>query len=254
MAERQIKLEEMLTKLISEGGYSRNRRAIWESVGISPAALSQYTRGQTRPTFQNLLALGDFFAVSLDYLVYGEPASPPADHSSMLVRYVERSWSDVQSRSARHADLVARIGRVLADRVDDVARELAASPTAGREGLIEQDELVRIERYCRQADIVATDLSADIVTKADGKVTEGQFFQAVAGNLAKGSSYRFLLAGEETSFAETVLQFRTLLAAQIGGDQLNENCSFRRTTHPVIGGTGLYRLDTPTSQRRSRHC
>jgi transcriptional regulator with XRE-family HTH domain len=242
--KRTVKLEQMLTTLIERGGYSRNRRTIWEAVGITAAALSQYTRGQTRPSFQKLLALADFFDVSLDYLVYGEPVRTPVDHGGSVVRYVERSWEELLARSARHSDLVARIGRVLTDRVEVVARELAESPTAGREGLIEQDELVRVERYCRQADIVSTDLGPNMISTANG-MTEGQFFQAVADNLAKGCKYRFLLAVEERTFAETVPPFRDLIAARVGGDQLNENCSFRRTTQPVMGGSGLYKLDIP---------
>src|ERR1044072_5020785 len=123
----------MLTSLINQGGYSRNCRENFESVEITAAALSQYTRGQTRPSIQKLLSLADFFGVSLDYLVYGEPFKAPADQGGSLVQYVERSWEALQARSSRQPDLVARISRVLADRVDQVAKELAASPTAGRE-------------------------------------------------------------------------------------------------------------------------
>jgi len=239
----------MIATLIERGGYSRNRQAILESVGITAAALSQYTRGHTKPSFQKLLALAEFFGVSLDYLVYGEPVSAPVDHSGTLVRYVERSWADVQSRAARHTDLLARIGRVVADRIDDVARELAQSPTAGREGLIEQDEVLRIERWCRQADIVATDLGPDIIDVADDNAEEGQFLQVVADNLAKGCKYRFLLVGELSARSETVPRFRAMVAARVGGDRLNENCAFRRTSLPVIGGSGLYRLDAAVLAR-----
>lgn len=243
MIKGTVKLEQMLATLIKEGGYSRNRRTILDSVGITAAALSQYTRGQTRPSFQKLLALADFFNVSLDYLVYGEPTRDPVDQRGTLVQYVEHSWEDLQSRVSRHADLVARIGRVLADRVDQVAAELAASPTAGREGLIEQDELVRIERYCQQVDIVAFDLGSDIIATITASAEEGQFFHVVAANLAKGCKYRFLLACDDRAFRETVPRFRNLVSARVGGDQLNENCSFRRSTHPVAVGSGLYRLD-----------
>jgi transcriptional regulator with XRE-family HTH domain len=240
--KRTVKLEQMLANLINAGGYSRNRGAILESVGVTAAALSQYTRGQTRPSFQKLLLLADFFGVSLDYLVYGEPTRPPVDHGSTLVQYVERTWEDLQARNSRHTDLLARISRVLADRVDQVASELAASPTAGREGLIEQDELVRIERYCRRADIVATDLSADIITTPDGEAATGEFFSAVAANLARGGRYRFLLVGD-TREVETVRIFREFLAERVGGDRLNEHCSFRHATQPVVVGSGLYQLD-----------
>jgi len=240
--KRTVKLEQMLTTLINERGYSRNRRTILESVGITAAALSQYARGQTRPSFQKLLLLADFFNVSLDYLVYGEPISAPVDQGGTLVQYVERTWEDLQSRTARHTDLLTRIGRVLADRIDEVARELADSPTAGREGLIEQDELVRIEQYCVRADIIATDLSHDIIVMPT-EATEGRFLQTVATNVMRGCKYRFLLAGEDEIFDKEVRRFRDLLVERVGGDRLNEQCSFRHATQPVPVGLGLYQLD-----------
>jgi hypothetical protein len=147
----------------------------------------------------------------------------------------------IQARTSRHSDLVARIGRVLADRVDDVARELAESETAGREGLIQQDELLRVERYCRQVDIISTDLSPNVIDLEGGDPVAGQFLQVVAANMAKGCKYRFLLAGIQDS---AVTAFRRLLAAAVGGDHLHENCSFRRSSMPVLTGSGLYRLDT----------
>lgn len=242
MANRDIKLEEMLTSLIERGGYSRNRQAILESVGITAAALSQYTRGHTRPSFQKLVALAEFFGVSLDYLVYGEPASAPIDHGP-LAKYVEHALADVQSRTSRHSELVSRIGRLLSDRIDDVAHELVNSRTAGLEGLIDLDEALRMERYCRAADIVATDLTPNIISLPDGEAAAGRFFQVVSRNLARGCRYRFLLAGVP---GEAVARFREMIADSIGGDRLHENCAFRRSVHPTTGGLGLYELDVPT--------
>lgn len=238
--ERAVKFEEMLVGLIQRSGYSRNRQAILDAVGVTSAALSQYARGQTRPSFQRLLALAEFFGVSLDYLVYGEPTAAPVDRGS-LAKYVEHAMADVQARASRHSDLLTRIGRVLADRINDVARELAESETAGREGLIQQDEVQRVERYCRQVDIVSTDLSPNVIDIEGSEPVAGQFLQVVAANLTKGCKYRFLLAGIQD---EAVATFRQLLTAAIGGDHLHENCSFRRSTVPVMTGSGLYRLDT----------
>ncbi|HEY0454718.1 hypothetical protein, partial [Actinophytocola sp.] len=143
-------------------------------------------------------------------------------------------------------DLLTRIGRVLADRIDDVARDLASSRSAGLEGLIQQDEILRVERYCRQADIVATDLGPNIIDLADGGAAAGQFFQVVTANLARGSKYRFLLAGELTLRSASVIHFREMISAAVGGDHLNENCSFRRAVLPIMGGSGLYELDVAT--------
>ena len=245
MNPREIKLEEMLNGLIERGGYTRNRGPILEAVGVTAAALSQYTRGRTRPSFEKLTALADFFNVTLDYLVYGEPMRAPDDHTS-IARYVEHAFNDIQSRTSRHSDLVARISRLLVDRIDEVATEILESRAAGIEGLIGQDEILRMERYCKQADIIATDLNPNVITLADGETLPGQFFNTVTTNLARGCSYRFLLSGELTIESDEVRSFRNLIANAVGGDRLNESCAFRTTALPVQTGMGLYHLDAAT--------
>jgi transcriptional regulator with XRE-family HTH domain len=232
----------MLGSLIERGGYTRNRGPILDAVGVTAAALSQYARGRTRPSFEKLVSLAAFFGVSLDYLVYGEPMSAPVDHGS-IVRYVEQAFTDIQTRTNRHSDLVARIGRLLVERIDEAAREILESRTAGIEGLVGQDEILRMERYSKQVDIIATDLNPNVITLAGGEAVPGQFFQVVTANLARGCSYRFLLAGELTTRSDEVAHFRGLIAEAVGGDRLNENCSFRRSVLPVMCGSGLYRLD-----------
>lgn len=94
---------------------------------------------------RKLVALADFFDVSLDYLVHGEPTSPPVD-AGPIARYVEQAFLAVGARTNRHSDLVARIGRLLMDRVNDVAEEVVDSRSAGMEGLIENTEILRAER------------------------------------------------------------------------------------------------------------
>lgn len=239
---REVKLGQVLTSLIERGGYSRNRKRILEAVDVSPAALSQYARDQTRPSFQKLVALADFFGVSLDYLVYGEATGTVVDHGP-LARYVDHALADVQARGSRHSALVARIGRVLADRVDGVAKELAASPTAAREGLLQDDEVLRLESYCLRADIVTISLEFDVIAMPGGDAAAGTFLQVVANNLSKGCRYRFLVPTDQNARNETVSRFRDLLTAQAGGDHVNENCAFRGTLSPLLGGAGLYHLD-----------
>ena len=63
---REVKFGQMLESLIERGGYNRNRKKILSALGISAAALSQYVREQTRPSFGKLLAIAEFFDVSLD--------------------------------------------------------------------------------------------------------------------------------------------------------------------------------------------
>ncbi len=244
MIKREVKLEEMLISLIDRNGYTRNRQPILDSIRVTAAALSQYTRGRTRPSFDKLVALADFFNVSLDYLVYGERSSDPVDPSS-ITRYFEQALLHVRASTDRHSDVVGRIGRLLLDRIDEVAREIANSRSAGIEGLIELEEVLGVERYCRQANITTTDLEPNIITIEGGEAVPGQFFPVVTANLARGCTYRFLLADELDAHSSTVGLLRKMIADIVGGDIMHEHCFFRTAASPVAGAAVLYQLDAP---------
>jgi len=239
---REVKFGQMLEGLIERGGYSRNRKRILRALDISAAALSQYVREQTRPSFSKLLAIADFFDVSLDYLVYGQPTSNSLIDYGPLYRYVDHALADVQARGSRHSAVVARIGRVLADRIDAVAQELSASPTAAREGLLQDDEVLRLEGYSRQADVLSLNLEFEVI-QVEGGMAAGRFLPVVAANLEKGTAYRFLVPTAVRNWDSTIEACRRLLADQIGGDQVRESCAFRRTSAPVLTGAVLYQLD-----------
>ncbi len=241
MKGREVKFSEMLETLIERGGYGRNRKRILAALDISAAALSQYVRGQGNPSFTRLLAIADFFDVSLDYLVFGQPAESLTD-TAPLARYVDFALADVQARSSRHSAIVSRIGRVLADRIDAVAQELASAPTAAREGLIQDDEMMRLEGYCRRADILTLNLEFDVID-VETATAAGRFLPVVAANLDRGSRYRFLVPAKTTVSDHTVAAFRTLLAEQVGRDRVLENCEFRSTDAPVVVGAAIYQLD-----------
>jgi transcriptional regulator with XRE-family HTH domain len=242
VSNRIIKLGETISSLIERGGYSRNRQPILDAVDISAAALSQYARDQTRPSFHKLIALAEFFGVSVDYLVFGEPIGTVVDHGP-LARYVDQALLDVQARASRHSALVGLVGRVLADRIDDVARELADSGTLAREGLIQDDESKRLESYCLRADIMTVTLALDVINMPGGDMAPGQFLEVVATNLARGRAYRFLMAGGQSDYGDIVATFRSMLVTHLSPDHIRQNCQFRRTTQPVMSGAVLYQLD-----------
>ncbi|MGH3913727.1 MAG: helix-turn-helix domain-containing protein [Pseudonocardiaceae bacterium] len=207
---------------------------------MSAAALSQYARDETRPSFRRLIALADFFGVSLDYLVFGGPTRTTVDHGP-LARHVDRALTQVQTRANRHAALVARIGRVLADRVDEVAREVADSPSFGREGLIQDDETIRLERYAQRVHLVTMDLAADLVG-SENESLGGSPFHVVTANLLRGCEYRLLVAGGN-AHETAVSSCRSMLTSQAGGDRVHQLCEFRGATTPVMFGAVLYQLD-----------
>ena len=87
---KEIRFPEVLSRLIEGSPYKRNRRPIWEALNITSAALSQYMSGQSRPKFETVVALADFFGVSLDHLILGKEETKPSDESAKpFVRYVD---------------------------------------------------------------------------------------------------------------------------------------------------------------------
>ena len=61
--------EERLTKLRTKAGVSQ--QAIGDALNVSRWAVHNYEAGKNRPDFDGLIALADYFDVSLDYLVAG---------------------------------------------------------------------------------------------------------------------------------------------------------------------------------------
>lgn len=242
MHRREVKFGQMLSTLMERRGLGRNRQELLNAVGVSAPALSQYTHDQTRPSFKKLVALAEFFGVSLDYLVFGQPIGAPVDHGP-LTRYVEQALIDVQTRTSRHSALVGRIGRVLADRIDAVAEEMVAAPNASRGGLIQDDEVLLLEHYAVRADILSIDLDFDVIVMPEGEPAAGHFLNTVVTNIQRGCTYRFLIPGDRPALGHAVEGLRSLLLDRVGGDYLVENCSFRHTASPVIAGVGLYTLD-----------
>lgn len=58
---------ERLLELRKEQGFTQ--RQVWEGIGISPIGYQRYEYGTREPAYKQLLALADFYNVSLDYLV-----------------------------------------------------------------------------------------------------------------------------------------------------------------------------------------
>ena len=274
--DTRIKLHEILTRLLTEGGFSGTRKQVCAAVGISPSALSQMARGQTKPSLETLVRLADFFRVSLDFLVLGEqPATPaPATDYGPLARYIDLSLARLQGQSDERVELVARIGRALAEQIEDVAREVAAtSPSLA--GVLKDEETMLLEAYSVQTWIFSMNLHYDIIltpdprptaetlesgdsgagataTPAAGVEAAGRFLPVVAKNLARGRHYRFLLPTAVRDWRPVVQRYRTLLTRDLPNAQaVLSNCPFRATPSPCVAGFGLYQLDLASLEQEA---
>ena len=58
---------ERLHEIRTSKGFTQKQ--VYEGVGMSPLGYQRYEYGTREPAYQKLLALADFFDVSIDYLV-----------------------------------------------------------------------------------------------------------------------------------------------------------------------------------------
>jgi len=252
MSSREVKFSSILADLINGGGYRGNRSEILAAANITSSALSQYLGGQSRPSFQSLVALADFFDVSIDYLVFGTQirADVAPDHGP-LARYVDLALSQVQQHTQRHSALVARIGHILSSKIDEAVREAVDANMTGVPYMLSDEDLLILETYCRENNILTMDLSNDILLSPDGgEDAPGRFLPVVEQNIRVGNSYRFLLAGRlDTDWKDVVARMRRLLHAQCSVEAVNVHCKFRVTNAPVFDGVCVYRADVISLQR-----
>lgn len=62
-----MEFSERLLELRKARGLTQQQ--VWEGVKLSPMGYRRYEWGMREPAYQKLLALADFFNVSIDYLV-----------------------------------------------------------------------------------------------------------------------------------------------------------------------------------------
>ncbi len=70
-----MSVAERLVELRKARGFTQ--RQVWEGIGMSPLGYQRYEYGEREPVYQKLIALADFYNVSLDCLVGREVPKTP---------------------------------------------------------------------------------------------------------------------------------------------------------------------------------
>ncbi len=238
-----LKFKETLASLIEESG--KKRSEICTAVHITPSALSQYLHGEALPALPKLIALAEFFQVSLDYLVLQKTSDTTTATNNYTVwdEHLTHSLAQIQSQTIWHTQLVERIGQVIARGIDAKAAEIAKE-THRLIDVWPDEDLYLLEKYSRETKILTFDLRYDIMKLEDDSFTRGPFFPVVEQNLVRKRTYQFLISGRVEQWRATIDAFRTFVPHNTW-----HNCEFRCTTAPVMAGCGFYRLDVRSLEK-----
>lgn len=233
--------------------YGRNRAELAQAIGVSESALAQYTSGTTTPRFQVLCHLAQVLEVSLDYLVYGHEAVPRnmLEAASPMLRSLDQRLEVLTDAAHRRADLLARlVGRVKESLGTVIETKISDALAAVNElhlpaGFLTDDEVMVLESCAMQVDIISMNLAYDIIETSEG-IAAGRFAEVVAENLLRDVRYRFLLpVSIEADRAKRVATGYRDLLNQLGCTRqlVTTHCQFRHSSHRVMSGTGLCRVD-----------
>lgn len=241
----EIKFPEVLSRLVEESPYRTKRGAIWKAVGISSAALSQYTLGKARPRFEVLVTLANFFGVSVDYLLTGnEPTRPLGDDSRAVMRHVDWTLGSLQSKIGSRAAMAARVGDVLAHKIGE-AMDQVTSVSLG--GMLTSDESLALESRSLETCILTVLMDQNVMELDNGEAVIGRFGLVVAANLlhTPPRPYKFLLYEQPgRPLIDATHSLRRLFREELGvpEDRLRF-CQFRKTSERVLIGACFYRID-----------
>lgn len=77
MEKERTKMETRLSELRRAKGLSQNQLA--DTIHVCRQSISDWERGASRPTRENLVLLSELYGVSVDYLLEREPRTPPEE-------------------------------------------------------------------------------------------------------------------------------------------------------------------------------
>jgi transcriptional regulator with XRE-family HTH domain len=243
----RIQFSEVLSELIEQSPFKKNRRPIWEKLSVSSSALSQYVTGQSRPRLETLIDLAEFFGVTLDYLILRRetPRAAPDDSRSMA-RYVDWALADVQAKVGQRSWLITRVGQVLAEQIDQAVEKV--TPVGGaRAGMLTTDEQLALEHYALRSMMLTPHLSYDVIDVNESETTAGRFGHVVADNLTSDPPRPYSILVPEDLAGELdgrIHAFRRLLREELAvPEERTKLWEVRVTKERMLVGSCFYQLD-----------
>lgn len=115
------KAMKMLRTLRKEKGLSM--KELGRIIGVAESTISQYETGKRQPDFETLLKLGEYFDVSVDYLLRGEDSR----HAAVLSVRDERDISKKLQQTLEQLEASQDALMFDGTPIDDLTKELLLS-------------------------------------------------------------------------------------------------------------------------------
>ncbi|MEV6843604.1 helix-turn-helix transcriptional regulator [Actinoplanes sp. NPDC051411] len=246
--QRNVVFEAVLEDLLNAPSVVGNRKKLARAIGVNEATISHYLHGRIKPSFDVLLAIANFFNVSLDYLVFGErPLAPLQDESTGVRADIRRAVVEASDLRGRQLDMVARISRRLQTQIEEAARSLTEIGDSQRPvGFVTDAEAIGMEACITRMRIMTRLFQSDT-----NEGEPGAFFEVVAENLRRARPYQYLLYGERADWAPQVEKFRLLVErAGLSTELLRESLQFRCVAEELVTSVCILDLDMSLIERR----
>lgn len=250
---REVKFAQVLKQLVEEK-YRRNRAGLAAKAHISPSAISQYVAGRATPSMDVLVHLSDILDVTLDYLVLGRETTNQPE-LGYLTGQLEAHVRTAHVQAEALHDLTARIGHETGDRlgaqiatmVRAVARDLVAEGVS-LAGTLSADDVVAIERCDRDATIVTSDLSSEIVVLEqegiDDTAAAGFFAQVLVENIAAGKHYEYLVPNRSSlRQAASLLRHELVRLSKLDPEVVDRRVRINHVSHACVPGYVVHHVN-----------
>ena len=106
---------EIFAKLLKEKGVTPYQ--VSKATGVAQSSLSDWKNGRSKPNYEKMLAIADYFGVSVDYLLGNEPKEKtPAEADVTFDDFTYAMYGEAKELTDEDKNMLLEMARMLKKR------------------------------------------------------------------------------------------------------------------------------------------
>ena len=106
---------EIFAKLLKEKGGTPDQ--VSKATGVAQSSLSDWKNGRSKPKYEKMLAISDYFGVSVDYLLGNEPKEKtPAEADVTFDDFTYAMYGEAKELTDEDKNMLLEMARMLKKR------------------------------------------------------------------------------------------------------------------------------------------